>query len=144
MEAERRHAYATRLQCWWRCILAVKVKLRRLLALKETPLEDVEEEAEKAALVLQVHTYGLERLTCRNLRLFPLRMPKTCAAPLEEKVEQRSTRYMGCLSCADTPFPCRNPSVDQSNKIASTTVVVPAVFFQAVAVYCSRYGYCNT
>lgn len=54
MEAERQHAYATRLQCWWRCILAVKVKLRRLFALRETPLEDVEEEAKKAALVLQV------------------------------------------------------------------------------------------
>ena len=54
MEDERRHAYATRLQCWWRCILAVKIKLRKMLALKETPLEDVEEEAEKAALVLQV------------------------------------------------------------------------------------------
>eukprot|EP00903_Cladosiphon_okamuranus_P017045 g15710.t1 len=60
MEVERRHAYATRLQCWWRCILAVRVKLRRLLALKETPLEDVEEEAEKAALVLQCNWRAIQ------------------------------------------------------------------------------------
>lgn len=54
MEEERRHAYATRLQCWWRCILAVRVNHRKRQALKETPIEDVEEESEKAALVLQV------------------------------------------------------------------------------------------
>lgn len=63
MEDERRHAYATRLQCWWRCILAVKIKLRKMLALKETPLEDVEEEAEKAALVLQVWSGKLSSTT---------------------------------------------------------------------------------
>lgn len=54
MEAERRHAYGIRLQCWWRGILAVKVKARKQLALIETPPEDVGEEKEKAALVLQV------------------------------------------------------------------------------------------
>ena len=54
MEEERRYAYATRLQCWWRSMLAVKVKFRKVHALTETPLEVVEEEAEKAALILQV------------------------------------------------------------------------------------------
>lgn len=54
MEVERRHAYAIRLQCWWRGILAAKLKARKRLALREVPKEDVEEEEEKAALVLQV------------------------------------------------------------------------------------------
>lgn len=57
MEAERRHAYAVRLQCWWRGILAVRLKKRSRLALKETPLAVVQEEEEKAALVIQVKKY---------------------------------------------------------------------------------------
>lgn len=54
MEAERKHAYAVRLQCWWRGILAVRRKRRNRLALKETPLAVTQEEEEKAALLTQV------------------------------------------------------------------------------------------
>lgn len=82
MEDERRHAYATRLQCWWRCILAVKIKHRKMLALKETPLEDVEEEAEKAALVLQVslHVRVLCRRQLNNGHPLLKFVPQACAS----------------------------------------------------------------
>lgn len=61
MEAERRHAYAIRLQCWWRGILALRVRGRLGLARKVTPLEDAKEEEARAAVVLQVKELGRER-----------------------------------------------------------------------------------
>lgn len=54
MEAERKNAYAVRLQCWWRGILAVRAKSRRRLDLTEMPLGDLREGEEKAALAIQV------------------------------------------------------------------------------------------
>lgn len=53
MEAERKHAYAVRLQCWWRGILAVKVKVRRRLAIEGTMIR-VEGAEGNAAIVIQV------------------------------------------------------------------------------------------
>lgn len=79
MEAERRHAYTIRLQCWWRGILAVRLKIRRRLLLKEVPLEDVEQEAEKAALVLQVFLLSCCDFDCSVLvrRIFRFCCQKT-------------------------------------------------------------------
>ena len=54
MEHERRHAYAVRLQCWWRGILAIKIKARNFFALKEQQRENVDEDGSKAALLIQV------------------------------------------------------------------------------------------
>lgn len=54
LEAERRHAYAVRLQCWWRGILAMKSKRRRGRELRETPISEVKHEEENAACVIQV------------------------------------------------------------------------------------------
>lgn len=54
MEAERKHAYAIRLQCWWRGILAVRTKTRTRRSLNETPLAEVEGGQESAAIAIQV------------------------------------------------------------------------------------------
>lgn len=93
MEEERRHAYATRLQCWWRCILAVRVKHRKRQALKETPIEDVEEESEKAALVLQVFVYEIFGGIAPRLGCFsPPQASKYC---LDTPVSQRDDSEFG-------------------------------------------------
>lgn len=54
MGAERKHAYAVRLQCWWRGILAVRTKTRTRRSLNETPLAEVEGGQESAAIAIQV------------------------------------------------------------------------------------------
>lgn len=70
MLAERKHAYAIRLQCWWRGILAVRVKLRTRRALNEIPLAEVEGGQENASIVIQVCVPGVEGCVspqcCRN------------------------------------------------------------------------------
>lgn len=53
LEAERRHAYAIRLQCWWRGIQAVRKKVAVGRELREMPLAEVLQEEENAALVIQ-------------------------------------------------------------------------------------------
>ncbi|CAM9781123.1 unnamed protein product [Scytosiphon promiscuus] len=99
MEAERRHAYAVRIQCWWRGILAVKLKIRRRLLLKEVPLEDVEQESEKAALVLQCHWRAIKARRSYNAnyaRLYRERERRKCCTECQS---QYATRQ--CDTCLD-------------------------------------------
>ncbi|CAM9378456.1 unnamed protein product, partial [Ectocarpus sp. 4 AP-2014] len=99
MEAERRHAYAIRLQCWWRGILAVKVMARKQLTLIETPPEDVGEEKEKAALVLQCHWRAIKARRFYNANyalLYRERERRKCCTECQSEYATRK-----CDTCTD-------------------------------------------
>lgn len=54
MERERENAYAVRIQCWWRRMLAMRTKTRETPALAGEVQERAERDRGKATLVIQV------------------------------------------------------------------------------------------
>lgn len=54
MERERENAYAMRIQCWWRRMLALKTKTRETPTLAGEVQERAERDRRKAMLAIQV------------------------------------------------------------------------------------------